>query len=129
MHNFGHQPLYIHTTPTTGKTEASVQEQQYTGGENGRPNKQRPDTSKTIISALLYADDVALIASPNDMQLLLSTAEQHSRDYGYRWHPSKCAIINPKSTISTPPTTYHLYNQPVPTISCFQYFGLPFTST
>ena len=28
IHNFGHQPLYIRTTPATGKTEASVQEQQ-----------------------------------------------------------------------------------------------------
>ena len=59
------------------------QKQQYTDGKNGRPNKRRPGTSKTIISALLYADDVALIASPNDMELLLNTAEQHSRDYGY----------------------------------------------
>ena len=83
MHQQCHHPLYVRTTSITGKTETQIQEQTYAGGKNGRPNKNRPDNSKIIISALLYADDVALIGSSEDMKKLLQTAEQYSRDLGY----------------------------------------------
>ncbi|KAG2211145.1 hypothetical protein INT45_008179 [Circinella minor] len=77
------------------------------------------------INALLYPDDVILIASPDIMQSLLDHAEQHSLQLGYRWNPTKCIAINAASS-SSPPLT--LYNQPLISASTFIYLGIPFTN-
>ena len=53
------------------------------------------DTEFTIISSLLYADDVAIIVAPDDIVRLLKAVEEHSQEFGYQWHPEKCAIIGP----------------------------------
>ncbi|KAG2217187.1 hypothetical protein INT45_005396 [Circinella minor] len=57
-------------------------------------------------SALLYADDVALIGSPQDMHKLLKIAEKHSNELRFQWHPNKCAIIEPSTATAS---TYQLY--------------------
>ncbi|KAG2214749.1 hypothetical protein INT45_002988, partial [Circinella minor] len=77
------------------------------------------------INALLYADNVILIASPDIMQSLLDRAEQHSLQLGYRWNPTKCVAINATAS-SSPPLT--LYNQPLFSTSTFIYLGIPFTN-
>ncbi|KAG2212894.1 hypothetical protein INT45_007410, partial [Circinella minor] len=68
-----------------------------------QPRDNPPKRSNTIISALLYADDVALIGSPQDIHRLLKIAEKHSNKLGFQWHPDKCAIIEPPTT--TPSTS------------------------
>ncbi|KAG2219315.1 hypothetical protein INT45_003137 [Circinella minor] len=73
---------------------------------------------------------VALTESSKDMPQLLKIAEQHSRELGYRWQPpSKCAILEPNNNESASPTTYYMYNQPIPATESFQYIGIPFTSS
>ncbi|OAD66145.1 hypothetical protein PHYBLDRAFT_73155 [Phycomyces blakesleeanus NRRL 1555(-)] len=46
--------------------------------------------SMAPINCLLYADDVALIGTPNDVQKMLTVAKTHSNLLGYKWSPSKC---------------------------------------
>ncbi|KAI7855205.1 hypothetical protein BDC45DRAFT_584225 [Circinella umbellata] len=87
--------ISITTYVRSKSSEAAAQERHYRGGISGRPNKNRPDINTTIISSLLYADDVVLLGSPKDITKLLHVAERHSLEYGYRWHPDKCAIIEP----------------------------------
>ncbi|KAI8889640.1 hypothetical protein K501DRAFT_315086, partial [Backusella circina FSU 941] len=57
-----------------------------------------PDTStepsSTPINSLLYADDVAIIGSPRQVQRMMNLAAQHSHRLGYRWSPSKCAVCD-----------------------------------
>ncbi|KAG0821472.1 hypothetical protein G6F18_012181 [Rhizopus arrhizus] len=49
------------------------------------------------INCFLYADDVVLIAAPQDLAILLQQCEDHSHRLGYRWDPLKCAILAPSS--------------------------------
>ena len=135
MYSLGKQHLILRTTPFTNQSEAAVQAISYSGGIGGRPRQDRPDSAQTLVTALLYADDVAVLGSPNDMVHLLALAEQHSIDKGYKWHPHKCAIIKPPSHATSPTSTdqppeevYMIYNTPIPTVHSFQYLGLPFTS-
>ena len=136
------RPLILRTPPLTNLTEADADHLLYTPPSHTHQDRNRPDTEFTIISSLLYADDVALIADPDDMVRLLKAAEQHSRDLGYRWHPSKCTATGPLPTPSEydhietriaelenrapPPPSYKLYNIPIPTTPTFKYLGLPF---
>ena len=134
MYSLGKHPITLRTTSQRGVTEAANQALSYPGDSNGRPQADRPDSGRTMISALLYADDVALLGSPHDMVYLLDLAEQHSLDQGYRWHPGKCAVIIPPlaspelpTSAQTSPPAYQLYNTTLPTVSSFQYLGIPFT--
>ena len=68
------------------------------------------------VNALLYADDIALIAStPQELRLLLQIAEQDSQDRGYRFSPSKCIVIGSDREV------YRLYNTPLIRQSSFRY--------
>ncbi|KAL1934890.1 hypothetical protein VTP01DRAFT_7072 [Rhizomucor pusillus] len=99
-------------------------DEEYTTPRRGRL-WHRPDNNYIIINSLLYADDIVLFGSANDIATLLQIAENHARSSGYRWHPGKCAIID-----STPqPLSYRLYDECIPQVSTFKYLELPFTHT
>jgi hypothetical protein len=80
--------------------------------------------SLTPINSLMYADDVAIIGQPSDVQQLLLLAETHSTIFGYRWNPLKCEVLN-----SPPDTHFSLYDTIIPTCETFKYLGIPFSST
>lgn len=79
------------------------------------------EPSPTPINSLLYADDVAVIGSPSQVQRMMDLAAQHSHQLGYRWSPSKCAVLNAPLD-----RTITLYDEPVPEVDCFTYLGVPF---
>jgi hypothetical protein len=111
-----HHPITIRTLPPSTLSEAEVLKKK----RKNRKEK-RLDTQVSIINATLFADDVALIGSAQDVSTMLAVAESHSLANGYRWSPTKCEIINPSPTI-----TYTLYNQDIPTSTTFKYLGIPF---
>ncbi|KAI9246111.1 hypothetical protein BDA99DRAFT_447472, partial [Phascolomyces articulosus] len=88
------------------------------------------------ISSLLYADDVVMFASKTDIVRLLCIAENHSKEFGYQWHPNKCAIIDLVITTMTSiddgnvgmqnVPTYWLYTKTIPMVKTFKYLGIPF---
>jgi hypothetical protein len=69
----------------------------------------------------LYADDVVLIAAPQDLAILLQQCEDHSHRLGYRWNPLKCAILAP----SLDTQEYSLYGTTIPCQGIFSYLGIP----
>ncbi|KAG0776452.1 hypothetical protein G6F16_012820 [Rhizopus arrhizus] len=73
------------------------------------------------INCLLYADDVVLIADSPDLEVLLQQCEAHSQRLGYRWNPSKCAILAPGSDTRS----YSLYGTVLPRQTSFSYLGIP----
>ncbi|KAG0973961.1 hypothetical protein G6F28_013417 [Rhizopus arrhizus] len=73
------------------------------------------------INCLLYADDVVLIAAPQDLAILLQQCEEHSHRLGYRWNPLKCAILAPSSDTQA----YSLYGTTIPRQGIFSYLGIP----
>lgn len=74
------------------------------------------------LNSLLFADDVAIFGTRDEIQAMLLLAEQHSKDLGYRWNPSKCAVLNaPRQNFF-----FTLYNEPLPTVETFTYLGMPF---
>ncbi|KAG1146994.1 hypothetical protein G6F37_011858 [Rhizopus arrhizus] len=73
------------------------------------------------INCFLYADDVVLIAAPQDLAILLQQCEDHSHRLGYRWNPLKCAILAPSSDTQA----YSLYSTTIPRQDIFSYLGIP----
>jgi hypothetical protein len=53
------------------------------------------------INYLLYADDIVLIANPENLTSLLHKCEAHIYSLGYRWNPLKCVIVAPTSDVKT----------------------------
>lgn len=86
--------------------------------------------SRLFVNSLLFADDVALIGSPQDVQSMLTVAANHSDTLGFRWSPSKCAVIPgapPAVTgISDTILPLTLYNEFLPIVTTFKYLGMPF---
>jgi hypothetical protein len=80
----------------------------------------------TPINSLLYADDVALIGSSHEVRQMLELAGAHSLALGYRWSPSKCAILNPPSRTSSRWVPHSIYNEAIPIVEEFVYLGVPF---
>ncbi|KAG1171903.1 hypothetical protein G6F36_011679 [Rhizopus arrhizus] len=72
------------------------------------------------INCLLYADDVVLIAAPQDIAILLQQCEDHSHRLGYRWNLLKCAILAPSSDTQA----YSLYCTTIPRQGIFSYLGI-----
>jgi hypothetical protein len=72
------------------------------------------------INSLLFADDVALIGTATEVQAMLDIAGSHSLRLGYRWSPTKCAILNAEHSRFT------LYGEPIPQVDEFVYLGIPF---
>lgn len=92
---------------------------------NSRNTANMPDTIIQPITSLLYADDVALFGTYEDVLVMLAAAERHSNYNGYRWHPDKCVILNaPNQHDMTLPLD--LYMQPIPLRNQFTYLGIPF---
>ena len=78
-----------------------------------------PLPNSSGINALLYADDIALIASsPRDLRRLLAIAEEDSLERGYRFSPSKCVVV------CMDHSTYRLYDSPLVHQNSFSYLGI-----
>ena len=76
------------------------------------------------LNCLLYADDVVLIAkSGRHLKLLLELAEEDSLARGYRFSPTKCAVI------SNDNVPKRLYNADVPSVKSFCYLGIDFNAS
>ena len=76
-----------------------------------------PDTSG--INALMYADDIAIIAkSSRDMTWLLKLAEEDSIARGYRFSPAKCVIVGQDGS------RQRLYGSEIPRAYSFCYLGI-----
>jgi len=92
-----------------------------------RPRPLDPSINPTnlvpLMNCLLYADDVVLISDRSHMPELLQKCEDHSRQVGYRWNPSKCVILDPHPH----PPSYTLYDSHIPFHSSFSYLGIPFS--
>ncbi|KAK4510246.1 uncharacterized protein ATC70_004675, partial [Mucor velutinosus] len=52
-----------------------------------------PGMPSVCVNSLLFADDVAIFGSRTDVQTMLDIASDHSFSLGYRWKPSKCAVL------------------------------------
>jgi hypothetical protein len=59
---------------------------------------------------------------------MLNLAADHSRVLGYRWNPTKCAVLNAPSVTSSTSTNFRLslYDVPLPAVNEFTYLGMPF---
>ncbi|OAD73976.1 hypothetical protein PHYBLDRAFT_145440 [Phycomyces blakesleeanus NRRL 1555(-)] len=79
--------------------------------------------SMAPINCLLYADNVALIGTPDDVQKMLTVAETHSNLLGYKWSPSKYEVLN-----APPNSSFSLYGNTLPTCTSFKYLEFPFAS-
>lgn len=81
------------------------------------------------INCLLFADDIALISDAESMHRLLEICEEHSLLTGYRWSPSKCAVLAPKQDPPNPLlSNYKLYGTILPTTTTFKYLGVQFNT-
>jgi hypothetical protein len=106
--------LYINSLPSylrsgaTGATMISV-----------------PDATAPIaINSLLFADDVAIFGSKVEVQRMLDVAAGHSLSLGYRWNPSKCAVLGTATALAGDPLV--LYDEALPVVEEFTYLGIPF---
>lgn len=71
------------------------------------------------INSLLYADDIALIASsPYQLRRLLQIAEEDSLERGYRFSPTKCVVVGSDRS------PQRLYDSPLLRQSSFNYLGI-----
>ena len=106
--------LYINSLPhllrsaATGATMISLP---------GEPNH-------IAINSLLFADDVAIFGSKSDVQDMLNLAADHSVSLGYRWKPSKCAVLGSPAAITG--DTLKLYDESLSVVEEFTYLGMPF---
>ncbi|GAN11484.1 hypothetical protein MAM1_0628c11047 [Mucor ambiguus] len=78
----------------------------------------------TAINSLLFADDVAVFGSKSEVQRMLDLAAGHSVSLGYRWKPSKCAVLGTAAALAGSPLV--LYNEALPVVDEFTYLGMPF---
>ena len=76
------------------------------------------------INSLLFADDVAVFGSKAEVQRMLNAAADHSVSLGYRWKPSKCAVLGTAAALAGAPLT--LYDEALPVVDEFVYLGMPF---
>ncbi|KAK4510882.1 uncharacterized protein ATC70_004659 [Mucor velutinosus] len=83
-----------------------------------------PGMHPVHINSLLFADDVAIFGSRTDVQTMLDVASDHSFSLGYRWKPSKCAVLCAPTASTRHPLS--LYGEPLPVVEEFTYLGMPF---
>ncbi|KAG1086115.1 hypothetical protein G6F39_012525 [Rhizopus arrhizus] len=86
-------------------------------------------SSPTAINSLLYADDVAILGSASEVKQMLDLAQIHSQVLGYRWSPTKCAILNAPDPTSSRYVRLTLYDEDIPSVDEFVYLGVPFVRT
>ncbi|KAG2192553.1 hypothetical protein INT47_012777, partial [Mucor saturninus] len=112
--------LYIDSLPGVLRSAASDSTPEVFGIDDDEP---------VVINSLLFADDVAIFGTKDEVEKMLQIAGDHSLKLGYRWNPSKCAILNAPSPRSsrTPNFAFTLYNKPIPTVDQFCYLGMEFT--
>lgn len=82
--------------------------------------------SPSPINCLLYADDVALVGSAREVRHMLDLAQIHSLTLGYKWSPSKCAVLNSPVQSSRSFVRMSLYDEDLPSVDEFIYLGIPF---
>ncbi|KAG0925951.1 hypothetical protein G6F63_012978 [Rhizopus arrhizus] len=58
---------------------------------------------------------------------MLDLAQIHSQVLGYRWSPTKCAILNAPDPTSSRYVRLTLYDEDIPSVDEFVYLGVPFT--
>ncbi|KAG2205230.1 hypothetical protein INT47_009495 [Mucor saturninus] len=111
--------LYINSLPGVLRSAASSSTTEVFGVGDSEP---------TPINSLLFADDVAIFGTRSEVQQMLDLAGQHSLQLGYRWSPSKCAILNAPSLLTSTALNFRftLYNQDIPTVDQFTYLGMEF---
>ncbi|GAA5807740.1 hypothetical protein MFLAVUS_001115, partial [Mucor flavus] len=80
------------------------------------------------MNSLLFADDVAIFGSKQEVQAMLDLAAEHSMTLGYRWSPSKCMVLNAPSPTSSSSLGFEfkLYGVALPRVDEFSYLGVPF---
>ena len=77
------------------------------------------------INSLLYADDIVLIAtSQEQLQSMLDSCEQHSKEYEYKFSPSKCEVIAPTNVQAS---CLRIYGEELKQSPKFKYLGVPVT--
>lgn len=86
------------------------------------------DSSPVAINSLLFADDVAVFGTKFAVQRMLNIAADHSYALGYRWNPTKCAVLNAPSPTSSSSLGFEfkLYGVNIPRVDEFSYLGIPF---
>jgi len=99
--------IYVNSLPAALRTRAS--NHTTTVGE-----------ANVAINSLLFADDVAIFGTAGEVQAMLDVAGAHSLRLGYRWSPTKCAILNADGARFT------LYGETLPSVEEFVYLGIPF---
>lgn len=88
-----------------------------------------PDVdAPAAMNSLLFADDVAIFGSKQEVQAMLDLAAEHSMTLGYRWSPSKCMVLNAPSPTSSSSLGFEfkLYGVALPRVDEFSYLGVPF---
>jgi Reverse transcriptase (RNA-dependent DNA polymerase) len=76
--------------------------------------------SNDPLTSFWYADDGAVVAkSPEEMQRLLTVAEEFSREMNFRFNPRKCEVMNCGRPV-------RIYGEVVPTCTQFKYLGVWF---
>lgn len=86
-------------------------------------------TTNVPINSLLFADDVAIFGSKQEVKLMLEAAARHSLTLGYRWNPLKCAVLNHpigRTDSRVPLQPLKLYGVALPQVNEFVYLGVPF---
>lgn len=74
----------------------------------------------------LFADDIAIVAPDKDtMRRALGRAESFAYERGFRFSPTKCAILRNGRDVSE----VLLHGQPIPEVEQFKYLGVLFTAS
>jgi hypothetical protein len=84
------------------------------------------NSKNNMITKLTHTNYCILIETLYEQ--MLDLAGQHSRSLGYRWNPTKCAVLNAPSLTSSTSSNFRLslYGVALPTVDEFTYLGMPF---
>ncbi|KAG0868148.1 hypothetical protein G6F15_012243 [Rhizopus arrhizus] len=93
------------------------------------PSSGSADAGMVPVNSLLFADDVAVIGSAKSVKEMLKLCEEHSLSLGYRWNPTKCAVLNHPPSSSSSSDRLQLYGTPLPLVDEFVYLGVPFVKS
>ena len=78
----------------------------------------RPNETEDPQSIFMYADDVAIVARNDiEMEAVLRSCEEHSREIHYKFNVRKCEVMNARSE-------HTIYGEPVPHCNEFKYLGI-----
>lgn len=120
--------IFINSLPATLRAFANAK----TTTVTPTPTPKDPTPTAIAINSLLFADDVAIFGSKQEVQSMLDAAAAHSYELGYRWNPTKCAVLNHpigRTEDRTHLQPLKLYNIALPQVDAFVYLGVPFIKT